>query len=67
MVETGDGSHQLRLHEAITRSLAGRTALLRLLPFSCQELKKARADLDKSSRRRNAPGIPFTVIYLRIW
>jgi len=32
------GSHQLRLHEAISQSLAGRTALLRLLPLSTQEL-----------------------------
>jgi predicted AAA+ superfamily ATPase len=32
------GSHQLRLHEAVSQSLAGRTALLRLLPFSFHEL-----------------------------
>ena len=32
------GSHQFRLHEAIAQSLAGRTALLRLLPFSMAEL-----------------------------
>lgn len=32
------GSHQLRLREAITQSLAGRTALLTLLPFSLSEL-----------------------------
>ena len=35
------GSHQLSLHEAIAQSLAGRTALLRLLPFSFAELHKA--------------------------
>jgi predicted AAA+ superfamily ATPase len=35
------GSHQLRLHEAIAQSLAGRTALLRLLPFSFSELRGA--------------------------
>ncbi len=35
------GSHQLRLHEAISQSLAGRTALLRLLPFSLSELRAA--------------------------
>ncbi len=35
------GSHQLSLHEAITQSLAGRTALLRLLPFSLAELRAA--------------------------
>lgn len=35
------GSHQLALREAITQSLAGRTALLHLLPFSISELTKA--------------------------
>lgn len=35
------GSHQLLLHEAITQSLAGRTALLNLYPLSLQELKQA--------------------------
>lgn len=34
------GSHQLRLREAITQSLAGRTALLTLLPFALNELSK---------------------------
>lgn len=33
------GSHQPRLHEAVTQSLAGRTAILTLLPFSLEELK----------------------------
>jgi predicted AAA+ superfamily ATPase len=33
------GSHQLSLHEAISQSLAGRTAMLKLLPLSMQELK----------------------------
>lgn len=32
------GSHQLVLREAITQSLAGRTAILHLLPFSIAEL-----------------------------
>lgn len=32
------GSHQFTLHEAISQSLAGRTALLTLLPFSLGEL-----------------------------
>ena len=32
------GSHQLRLQEAVSQSLAGRTALLRLLPLSISEL-----------------------------
>lgn len=33
------GSHQPRLHEAISQSLAGRTALLSLWPFSLAELR----------------------------
>ena len=33
------GSHQLALHESISQSLAGRTALLTLLPLSIAELK----------------------------
>ncbi|MYF16910.1 MAG: ATP-binding protein [Gemmatimonadetes bacterium] len=32
------GSHQLRLQEAVAQSLAGRTALLRLLPLAISEL-----------------------------
>lgn len=32
------GSHQLELYQAITQSLAGRTALLTLLPLSIEEL-----------------------------
>jgi len=39
------GSHQLELHQAITQSLAGRTALLTLLPMSLHELAKAKIDL----------------------
>jgi len=33
------GSHQPRLHEAISQSLAGRTAMLELWPFSVSELR----------------------------
>jgi predicted AAA+ superfamily ATPase len=33
------GSHQPELHEAISQSLAGRTAILTLLPFSLKELR----------------------------
>ncbi len=33
------GSHQPRLHEAISQSLAGRTAMLTLWPFSLRELR----------------------------
>ena len=35
------GSHQFELHEKITQSLAGRTALLTLLPLSIYELSKS--------------------------
>lgn len=35
------GSHQLRLREAVAQSLAGRTAILTLLPLSMQEMEKA--------------------------
>lgn len=35
------GSHQLRLREAITQSLAGRTSVLHLLPLSIEELRGA--------------------------
>ncbi len=35
------GSHQLSLHESISQSLAGRTAVLKLLPFNIHELSKA--------------------------
>lgn len=38
------GSHQLALHAAITQSLAGRTALLTLLPLSLAELKTAKIE-----------------------
>jgi predicted AAA+ superfamily ATPase len=34
------GSHQLRLYEAVSQSLAGRTAILRLFPFSLNELSR---------------------------
>lgn len=40
------GSHQFDLHQAITQSLAGRTALLTLLPLSLVELEKVGIQLD---------------------
>lgn len=40
------GSHQLRLREAVSQSLAGRTAILNLLPFSIAELKQAGIEFD---------------------
>jgi predicted AAA+ superfamily ATPase len=35
------GSHQIELRAAITQSLAGRTSILHLLPFSIAELTQA--------------------------
>ena len=40
------GSQQLHLSEAVSQSLAGRTGLVRLLPFSIAEARLARRDLD---------------------
>lgn len=37
------GSHQARLHETVTQSLAGRTALLNLMPLALHELPDAQA------------------------
>lgn len=41
------GSHQLKLRESITQSLAGRTAILQLLPLSMAELQNAEMSLTK--------------------
>lgn len=41
------GSHQLQLREFITQSLAGRTAVLQLLPLSMEELQNAKMGLPK--------------------
>lgn len=38
------GSHQLDLHQAVSQSLAGRTAVLTLFPFSFSELKNYRSE-----------------------
>jgi uncharacterized protein len=35
------GSHQLELHESVTQLLAGRTAILKLLPLSIAELRQS--------------------------
>lgn len=40
------GSHQLRLHEAISQSLAGRTGILHLHPFSIAELRDGGVSFD---------------------
>ena len=34
------GSHQPQVHQAVSQSLAGRTAMLELLPFSLEEIKQ---------------------------
>jgi predicted AAA+ superfamily ATPase len=39
------GSHQLALHQAISQSLAGRTAILNLLPLTIHELSRAGINL----------------------
>jgi len=39
------GSHQPQVHQAITQSLAGRTAVLELLPFSVEEIRQYRRPL----------------------
>ena len=41
------GSHQMDLAASISQSLAGRTALLRLLPLSLAELREAGVDLSR--------------------
>lgn len=41
------GSHQLSLREAISQSLAGRTAILNLLPFSIRELKAGGIEFER--------------------
>ena len=40
------GSHQLSLHESISQSLAGRTAILKLLPLSIRELQDVGCQFD---------------------
>ena len=44
------GSHQMLLSEAVSQSLAGRTALLRLLPFSIRELQSADVQLNRDEQ-----------------
>lgn len=53
------GSHQLELHQAITQSLAGRTAVLCLLPLSLSELSEAHIEqpLDELLIRGGYPRI----------
>ncbi len=42
------GSHQLKLREAVSQSLAGRTAILTLLPFSLNELGREIINKERS-------------------
>jgi predicted AAA+ superfamily ATPase len=53
------GSHQIELHQAITQSLAGRTALLSLLPMSLEELAIAgiQLSLDEALLKGGYPRI----------
>ena len=44
------GSHQPELAQAISESLAGRTGIAELLPFSAKELKSAGIDASKRDR-----------------
>lgn len=53
------GSQNLLLMESVSQTLAGRTALLRLYPFSLAELH-ARAPLDATNLDRLAAGTPPT-------
>ena len=47
------GSHQLNLHAQITQSLAGRTALLNLLPLSLSELSRYQNITDENQVMHN--------------
>lgn len=55
------GSHQLALHEAISQSLAGRTALLSLLPLSLSELQQAgiKLSLDQTLLQGGYPRVAY--------
>ncbi len=54
------GSHQFSLMEGITQSLAGRTALIRLLPFSISETE--------SFKKTNRPeDVLFAGFYPEVW
>jgi predicted AAA+ superfamily ATPase len=65
------GSHQLELRAAITQSLAGRTGILNLLPFSIIELEAAKIALRNTfspdffpvyTTRTNARILPTPII-----
>ena len=50
------GSHQPKLHEGISQSLAGRTGILKLLPFSIEELADAGISLSRDEYIFNGDG-----------
>ena len=54
------GSHQMELHQAISQSLAGRTALFTLLPMSLEELAGA-------SKLKSLDGLLLTGGYPRLY
>lgn len=55
------GSQNILLHEHISQTLAGRVAILKLLPLSCDELKKA------GYKFNNLSDYIFTGFYPRIY
>ena len=64
------GSFQQELKQAVSQSLAGRTALLNLLPFSIQEIRSASLDFTKDEYlyqgfmpRHYAEGQPVDLLY----
>lgn len=60
------GSQNLLLIEKVTESLAGRAAVLRLLPLSRREIEGSpHAPLPWESRRRSSKGKPFA--YRELW
>jgi len=60
------GSQNLLLMEKVTESLAGRAAMLRLLPLSRREAQgRPRTSLPWESKRRSSPGIPYS--YRGLW
>ncbi len=56
------GSHQLELSQAITQSLAGRTALLTLLPLSFEELPAAKRSAAECAIQGFMPGLHIDAI-----
>jgi predicted AAA+ superfamily ATPase len=59
------GSHQLQVREAITQSLAGRTAILNLLPLSIAELRSAGIRFDSFEEYAFQCGSTFSMSLLK--